>query len=89
MEKSKSMQVAAILAVLWCNTMAWAGATDYIWIEGETAQSSSVAHHGWYESVKKDQLSGGNFIANYGPKPGEATWQYWKDGFVHIVVFVR
>lgn len=54
-----------------------AHAADYIWIEGEAAKTQSVTRHPWwYEKVKKDELSGGNFIANWGDKPGEASYEF-------------
>lgn len=50
-------------------------AQDYIWIEGEQPTNQSVTRHPWwYEKVKKDQLSGGDFIANYGDKVGEVSY---------------
>lgn len=46
-----------------------------IWIEGEAPAKSSVSHHGWYNDVKLDQLSGGKWLSHYGDKPGEATYR--------------
>ncbi len=41
-------------------------AADYIWIEGESPQSQTVSRHPWwYDKVKKDQLTGGDFISNW------------------------
>ncbi len=60
----------------------WAGptarATDYIWIEGESPRSQTMTRHPWwYDKVKKDQLSGGDFISNWSDKrPGEATYAF-------------
>src|SRR5262245_15406308 len=45
-----------------------------IWVEGEAPSQKSVQHHGWYDSVKKDLLSGGNWLSHYGAKAGEATY---------------
>jgi len=54
-----------------------ARAADYIWIEGESAKAPTVTRHPWwYEKVKKDELSGGNFIANWGDKAGEMNYEF-------------
>lgn len=45
-----------------------------IWVEGEDATRKKVEHHGWYDSVKKDVLSGGNWLSHYGNAPGEAEY---------------
>lgn len=47
---------------------------DTIWIEGEAPTKSTFAKHGWYDDVKKDAMSGGNWLSHYGPQPGEATY---------------
>lgn len=47
-----------------------------IWIEGEDAAKKSVAHHGWYDSVKKDLLSGKQWLSHYGEKAGEASYAF-------------
>jgi hypothetical protein len=79
---------AAVLA-------AWAGprvrAADYIWIEGESPQSQTVARHPWwYDKVKKDQLSGGDFISNWTDKqPGEAAYAFRARAGGEYVFWVR
>ena len=51
---------AALLTTVWVGPRA--RATDYIWVEGESPQSQSMTRHPWwYDKVKKDQLSGGDF----------------------------
>lgn len=45
-----------------------------IWIEGEAPTTKSVARHGWYDSVKKEVLSGGGWLSHYGEQPGEAGY---------------
>ncbi len=46
-----------------------------IWTEGENPTKSNVTRHPWwYDKVHKEQLSGGDFISNWGPKPGEAEY---------------
>jgi len=42
-----------------------AGPEDAIWIEGEAAGTKSVKPHSWYDQVKKDTLSGGNWLSNF------------------------
>ena len=47
---------------------------DLIWIEGEAAKTKEVSPpHNWYNSVKKELLSGGDWISNYGDKDGFAN----------------
>ena len=42
-----------------------------IWTEGESASPASVQRHPfWYDKVKKDLLSGGDWLSNFGPKEG-------------------
>ncbi|WP_367870485.1 hypothetical protein [Luteolibacter sp. Populi] len=47
-----------------------------IWIEGESAAESKVAKHPWYHGeVKKDELSGGDFISHFSKEhPGTARY---------------
>lgn len=48
----------------------------FIWVEGEQPIKATMARHPWwYDKVKKDQLSGGDFISNWSPdKIGEAVY---------------
>jgi hypothetical protein len=79
---------AALLAV-------WAGqaaaAADFIWVEGESPQSQTMTRHPWwYDKVKKDQLSGGDFISNWNDKqPGEATYAFQATAGGEYVFWVR
>ncbi|MEM6469012.1 MAG: hypothetical protein AAF802_05535 [Planctomycetota bacterium] len=41
-------------------------ADDLIWIEGEDAVSHNMQRHGWYDSVKKNELSGQQWLSNFG-----------------------
>lgn len=34
---------------------------ESVWVEGEDAVRRSVNPHGWYDSVKKEELSGGGW----------------------------
>lgn len=47
-----------------------------IWVEGENPVKSSMHRHPWYDQVKKNVLSGGDWISNFGPVPGEATYEF-------------
>ena len=46
-----------------------------VWVEGETPVSQSVRKNGWYSSVKKEELSGGAFLAHWGDQPGSAEYR--------------
>jgi hypothetical protein len=51
------------------------GDDDLIWIEGEAAKTKDVSPpHGWYNSIKKDLLSGKEWLSNFGDKDGLATY---------------
>lgn len=53
----------------------WGG--DFIWIEGEAATAQTVTRHPWwYDKVKTAELSGGDYISNWGAKPGEVTYAF-------------
>src|SRR3954454_10162789 len=45
-----------------------------IWIEGEAPTKTDVIKQGWYDGVKKEYLSGGNWLSHYGNRAGEATY---------------
>lgn len=49
----------------------------WVWVEGEHAAETNIRKHPWYsEQVKKDALSGGEFLAHYDrSKPGEAEYR--------------
>ena len=49
---------------------------ETFWIEGEKPTKSTMNRHPWwYDQVKKDQLSGGDWISNFEPKKsGEAEY---------------
>ncbi|MCE0498614.1 MAG: hypothetical protein LV481_11780 [Methylacidiphilales bacterium] len=49
---------------------------NFIWIEGENPVSTNMKPHPWYAGqVDKALLSGGDFISNFGPQEGLATYQ--------------
>jgi hypothetical protein len=47
---------------------------ETIWVEGESPARSTFQKHGWYDAVKKDVLSGGDWLSHYGAQPGEASY---------------
>lgn len=58
-------------------------ADDLVWVEGESAATKTVARHGWYsDAVKKDQLSGQDWVSNFGNADGLASYDLTiaKDG---------
>lgn len=49
---------------------------DWVWVEGEEPSKARVTRHPqWYDSVKRDELSGGDFISNWGDQPGLLLYQ--------------
>ncbi|HLY08794.1 MAG TPA: hypothetical protein VKW04_05725 [Planctomycetota bacterium] len=65
-----TMLMAALLALA-----APPGDDDLIWVEGEAAKTKDVSPvHGWYNNIKKDLLSGGDWLSNFGGKDGLATY---------------
>ena len=54
-----------------------AGSAEVIWVEGEAAASSNAQTHNWYNSVKRDQLSGGDWLNHYSnARSAEARWRF-------------
>lgn len=51
-----------------------AATAAFIWVEGEQPTRSNAQRHGWYDSVKKDVLSGGDWLSHYGNRAGEASY---------------
>jgi hypothetical protein len=43
------------------------GAEDFVWIEGEDAVRHNMQRHGWYDSVKKENLSGNEWLSHFAP----------------------
>ncbi|MES2660184.1 MAG: hypothetical protein V4689_16290 [Verrucomicrobiota bacterium] len=50
----------------------------WIWVEGEAPSADRMNRHPWwYDQVKKDQFSGGDFISNFDKeKAGEAGYRF-------------
>src|ERR1035437_3940175 len=67
-----------------------AQAAGYIWVEGEAPQSQNMTRHPWwYDKVKTDLLSNGDFISNWSAKPGEATYTFMAPAAKEYVFWVR
>ncbi len=62
----------AVTAMLSCPASA-----AVLWIEGEKpVQSTMNRHPWWYDQVKRDRFSGGDFMSNFSPeKAGEAEYE--------------
>jgi hypothetical protein len=53
---------------------------NLIWVEGENPTSTNMKPHAWYAgAVNKSDLSGGDFISNFGPQEGHADYQFKAD----------
>ncbi len=51
--------------------------SDTIWIEGEQATRKDVSRHSWYDSVKKDTLSGNDWLSHFDErKEGFAEFEF-------------
>ena len=63
-----------VLLMTYCS----AAGAQTIWIEGEKPTRSTMNRHPWwYDQVKKDQLSGGDWISNFSEeKEGEAEYAF-------------
>ena len=52
-------------------------AADSIWVEGEAPTTKSVNRHNWYDSVKEDALSGGDWLSHFNAKAeGAASYTF-------------
>ena len=70
MFSARAAMVVCVVALMGLNVLQ---ADDYVWIEGEEATSHSMQRHGWYDSVVKENLSGGEWLSHYaGGAPPEA-----------------
>ncbi|MDB5388339.1 MAG: Endo-beta-mannanase, partial [Planctomycetaceae bacterium] len=50
---------------------------DVIWIEGESAARKTISKHGWYDGVKKDTLSGQDWLSHFDErKEGSAEFDF-------------
>lgn len=85
-------ETRSILGRFFAGTLAWSVAfvpalADTIWIEGEDAQKHGVRRHGWYDSVTRDALSGGDWLSNFqsGDAPeAEYVFEVTEPGLYHF-----
>ncbi len=50
---------------------------ESIWIEGENPTQKTVTKHGWYDKVRKDGMSGGEWLSHYdNRRPGIAKYTF-------------
>ena len=70
-----------LLLSAFCAALLFASASaSPIWLEGESPASTDIKPHPWYSNaVKKDLLSGGDFLANFSPQEGHATYNFTAD----------
>jgi hypothetical protein len=69
----RNLVLVAALLLTWQSASRGA----WIWLEGEDPTAESMNRHPWYADVKRDALSGGNFISNFHDgRPGEATYRF-------------
>ncbi len=72
----RSLSSIAPVVLIVCAVDA-AHAADFVWIEGEAAQQHDMRRHGWYDSVTKDSLSGGEWLSHFASgEPPEARYDF-------------
>ncbi len=71
--RSIPLGLPTILLILCVSQLTFAEET--IWQEGESPIAHKMNRHGWYDHVKKENLSGGEWISNFSQeKEGQATY---------------
>ena len=70
-------RVWQVTALLLLAAQAATKAAETIWVEGEKPEQSTMNRHPWYDQVKRDQLSGGDFASNFSEQQaGEAEYAF-------------
>ena len=69
----KIRHFALLPAILFLQAIVAQGAS--VWVEGEAPAKSTAQKHNWYDAVKRDVLSGGDWLSHYGEKPGECAYE--------------
>jgi hypothetical protein len=65
------------LSLFWLLLLSPALQASPIWIEGEDATKNGMRKHGWYDSVKRDALSGGDWLSHFDKnRQGEASFRF-------------
>ncbi len=70
---------------------AFRASATWVWIEGENPAINRMNRHPWwYDQVKRDQFSGGDFISNFDKdKPGEAEYRFAAPHAVEFEFWIR
>jgi hypothetical protein len=69
--------VIPAMLVAWTMLAPGRARAAWIWVEGEKPAADRMNRHPWYDQVKRDQFSGGDFISNFhADKPGEAEYRF-------------
>ncbi len=94
MLRSPTCALLAALAAICCSPAACAAdgspAADVIWIEGEDAQENQASRHPWYDDVKKDALSGGQWLSHFDEdREGQAEYEFTVEEADEFVLWVR
>ena len=72
-----SVRVALLVLVVSVVGIRVPYAGDYVWIEGEDATIQTMQRHGWYDSVAKENLSGGEWLSHFAAgAPPEAEYRF-------------
>lgn len=76
--KNLLLRFLCMAVVVASNLLQAASPAPVIWIEGENPTVNKMNRHPWwYDQVKRNELSGGDFISNFDKdKPGEAEYQF-------------
>ncbi|MDP7303259.1 MAG: hypothetical protein QGG09_09170, partial [Pirellulaceae bacterium] len=75
--KRRLINRIAIVCLIALTIAAPVSAADSIWIEGEAPTTKSVNRHNWYDSVKEDALSGGDWLSHFNAKAeGAASYTF-------------
>src|SRR4051812_3515961 len=63
---------------------------SWIWVEGEKPARAAVQRHPyWYDLVKRGEFSGGDFVSNWGDRPGEVSYRARAANAGEFTLWVR
>ena len=81
------MMITTLLLAL---ALGQSGKDDVLWVEGEAAKTRQVAPpHSWYNSIKKDLLSGGDWVSNFSDKDGLVGYEVQVPKAATYTLWVR
>jgi hypothetical protein len=74
--RGASMMIRRLLSLAALLSFVIPASADWHWIEGEKPSKQSMNRHPWwYDQVKRNEFSSGDFISNFSDdKPGEASY---------------